>query len=231
MVVAEGWAKVLVFHFHLKFNFCTYCSLQLLISFLGTMDICYVDFLDKWTWFVQVREQGQQKGEASPFLAEFLRLEEQAKQQGLGRWSKASPQFHCFNLSNWIFYPFIYFYKICSEDYLFTGCEIGVFQKKIHKTFMNINYFTWTQTKWHGTEAWLWQPCQHLGRGFNLNPHSWLLVLVGLLKIGIHGEVPLGDGQNIFLTQADIAWSSKMKNKSFLNWSTLFLFLCIPNFL
>lgn len=47
MVVAEGWAKVLVFHFHLKFNFCTYCSLQLLISFLGTMDICYVDFLDK----------------------------------------------------------------------------------------------------------------------------------------------------------------------------------------
>ncbi|THF97212.1 hypothetical protein TEA_022539 [Camellia sinensis var. sinensis] len=35
-----------------------------------------------------VREQGQQKGEASPFLAELLRLEEQAKQQGLGRWSR-----------------------------------------------------------------------------------------------------------------------------------------------
>lgn len=39
---------------------------------------------------MQVREQGQQKGEASPFLAELLRLEEQAKQQGLGRWSKVS---------------------------------------------------------------------------------------------------------------------------------------------
>lgn len=37
---------------------------------------------------MQVKEQGSQKGEASPFLAELLRLEEQAKQQGLGRWSK-----------------------------------------------------------------------------------------------------------------------------------------------
>ena len=49
--------------------------------------------------FVQVREQGQQKGEASSFLADYLRFEEQAKQQGLGRWSKASPQSHCFNFS------------------------------------------------------------------------------------------------------------------------------------
>jgi staphylococcal nuclease domain-containing protein 1 len=39
---------------------------------------------------MQVREQGQQKGEASPFLADLLRLEEQAKQEGLGRWSKVS---------------------------------------------------------------------------------------------------------------------------------------------
>ncbi|KAK8325340.1 hypothetical protein V6Z12_A11G046000 [Gossypium hirsutum] len=38
--------------------------------------------------WAKVREQGQQKGEASPFLAELLRLEEQAKQQGVGRWSK-----------------------------------------------------------------------------------------------------------------------------------------------
>ena len=35
----------------------------------------------------QVRDQGQQKGEASPYLADLLRLEEQAKQQGLGRWN------------------------------------------------------------------------------------------------------------------------------------------------
>ncbi|KAI4343532.1 hypothetical protein L6164_010870 [Bauhinia variegata] len=36
----------------------------------------------------KIREQGQQKGEVSPYLAELLRLEEQAKQEGLGRWSK-----------------------------------------------------------------------------------------------------------------------------------------------
>lgn len=38
--------------------------------------------------WAKVREQGQQKGEVSPYLAELLRLEDQAKQQGLGRWSK-----------------------------------------------------------------------------------------------------------------------------------------------
>jgi hypothetical protein len=38
--------------------------------------------------FVQIRDQGQQRGEVSPYLAELLRLEEQAKQEGLGRWSK-----------------------------------------------------------------------------------------------------------------------------------------------
>jgi hypothetical protein len=43
---------------------------------------------------MQVREQGQQKGEASPFLADLLRLEEQAKQEGLGRWSKVSAPTH-----------------------------------------------------------------------------------------------------------------------------------------
>jgi len=43
--------------------------------------------------FAQVREQGQQKGEASPYLAELLRLEEQAKQEGFGRWSKVCVEF------------------------------------------------------------------------------------------------------------------------------------------
>ncbi|KAG8388177.1 hypothetical protein BUALT_Bualt02G0098700 [Buddleja alternifolia] len=38
--------------------------------------------------WAKVREQGQQKGEASPVLAELLRLEEQAKEQGLGRWNR-----------------------------------------------------------------------------------------------------------------------------------------------
>lgn len=46
--------------------------------------------------FLQVREQGQQKGEVSPFLAELLRLEEQAKQEGLGRWSKVCLAFPFF---------------------------------------------------------------------------------------------------------------------------------------
>jgi len=39
---------------------------------------------------VQVREPGQKKAEASPYLTELLRLEELAKQEGLGRWSKSS---------------------------------------------------------------------------------------------------------------------------------------------
>lgn len=38
--------------------------------------------------WAKVREQGQQKGEASPFLTEYQVHEEQAKQKGLGRWSK-----------------------------------------------------------------------------------------------------------------------------------------------
>lgn len=38
----------------------------------------------------QVREQGQQKGEVSPFLSDLQHGEEQAKQQGVGRWSKVS---------------------------------------------------------------------------------------------------------------------------------------------
>nr|GMC71659.1 ribonuclease TUDOR 1-like [Ipomoea batatas] len=40
--------------------------------------------------WAKVRSQNQQKAEASPFLAELLSLEEQAKQQGLGCWSKES---------------------------------------------------------------------------------------------------------------------------------------------
>ncbi|KAI8004695.1 Ribonuclease TUDOR 1 [Camellia lanceoleosa] len=52
--------------------------------FLGDKNVALMVVSDGW---VKVREQGQQKGDASPFLAELLRLEEQAKQQGLGRWT------------------------------------------------------------------------------------------------------------------------------------------------
>lgn len=51
---------------------------------------------------MQVREQGQQKGEVSPYLAELLRLEDQAKQQGLGRWSKVTIWMLAFTLTNMI---------------------------------------------------------------------------------------------------------------------------------
>ncbi|KAL6972941.1 Translin-1 [Sarracenia purpurea var. burkii] len=52
--------------------------------YLGDKNVSFMVVSEGWA---KVREQGQQKGDASPFLAELLRLEEQAKQQGLGRWS------------------------------------------------------------------------------------------------------------------------------------------------
>ncbi|KAK9272661.1 hypothetical protein L1049_003037 [Liquidambar formosana] len=61
--------------------------------FLGDKNVASLVVSEGWA---KVREQGQQKGEASPFLAELLRLEDQAKQQGVGRWSKASSQSHRF---------------------------------------------------------------------------------------------------------------------------------------
>ncbi|GER54141.1 staphylococcal nuclease domain-containing protein, partial [Striga asiatica] len=53
--------------------------------FLGDKNVALLVVAAGWA---KVREQGQQKGEASPFLTELLRLEEQAKQQGLGRWNR-----------------------------------------------------------------------------------------------------------------------------------------------
>lgn len=53
--------------------------------FLGDKNVSLLVVSEGWA---KVREQVQQKAEVSPFLAELQRLEEQAKQQGLGRWSK-----------------------------------------------------------------------------------------------------------------------------------------------
>ncbi|XP_026377143.1 ribonuclease TUDOR 1-like [Papaver somniferum] len=54
--------------------------------FLGDKNLALLVVAEGWA---KVREQGNnQKGEASPYLTELLRLEEQAKTQGLGRWSK-----------------------------------------------------------------------------------------------------------------------------------------------
>ncbi|KAL4191912.1 hypothetical protein AMTRI_Chr06g191360 [Amborella trichopoda] len=53
--------------------------------FLGDKNVAALVVAEGWA---KVREQGQQKNEVSPFLAELLRLEEIAKEQGSGRWSK-----------------------------------------------------------------------------------------------------------------------------------------------
>ncbi|KAE8661954.1 TUDOR-SN protein 1 isoform 2 [Hibiscus syriacus] len=53
--------------------------------YLGDKNVAILVLSQGWA---KVREQGQQKGEASPILAELLLHEEQAKQDGLGRWSK-----------------------------------------------------------------------------------------------------------------------------------------------
>ncbi|CAN1133270.1 Ribonuclease TUDOR 1 [Linum perenne] len=55
--------------------------------FLGDKNVAVLVVSQGWA---KVREQGSQKGEASPFLAELLQLEEQAKEQGLGKWNKNS---------------------------------------------------------------------------------------------------------------------------------------------
>ncbi|EPS63110.1 hypothetical protein M569_11676, partial [Genlisea aurea] len=55
--------------------------------FLGDKNVAFLVVAAGWA---KVKEQGQQKGEVSPFIAELLPLEEQARQQGLGRWNRAS---------------------------------------------------------------------------------------------------------------------------------------------
>ncbi|KAG5223298.1 nuclease domain-containing protein [Salix suchowensis] len=55
--------------------------------FLGDKNVALLVVSEGWA---KVREQVQQKDEVSPFLDDLLRLEEQAKQEGLGRWSKKS---------------------------------------------------------------------------------------------------------------------------------------------
>ncbi|KAG9150885.1 hypothetical protein Leryth_003009 [Lithospermum erythrorhizon] len=53
--------------------------------FLGDKNVALLVVAAGWA---KVREQGQKGGEASPYIVELQRLEEQAKNQGLGRWSK-----------------------------------------------------------------------------------------------------------------------------------------------
>ncbi|XP_074569657.1 ribonuclease TUDOR 2-like isoform X1 [Curcuma longa] len=53
--------------------------------FMGDKNVAFEVVSKGWA---KVREQGQQKGEVSPYLADLQSLEEQAKQQGVGRWTK-----------------------------------------------------------------------------------------------------------------------------------------------
>ncbi|KAL0718316.1 hypothetical protein Bca4012_067638 [Brassica carinata] len=70
LVVQNGWAKVIN---RLMYDAC--------LSFLIWVKTCM--------YYGQVREPGQQnKDKVSPYIAELLQLEEMAKQEGLGRWSK-----------------------------------------------------------------------------------------------------------------------------------------------
>ncbi|KAI7985370.1 Ribonuclease TUDOR 1 [Camellia lanceoleosa] len=83
--------------------------------FLGDKNVALMVVSDGWVK-VQVKEQGQQKGDASPFLAELLRLEEPAKQQGLGCWTRC----YC---------PF--FYKLCRRFVLWVVVGYGVPMKLV----------------------------------------------------------------------------------------------------
>ncbi|KAG8070849.1 hypothetical protein GUJ93_ZPchr0006g46436 [Zizania palustris] len=53
--------------------------------YLGEKNVAYSVITAGWA---RVKEQGPKGGEQSPYLTELLKLEEVAKQQGLGRWSK-----------------------------------------------------------------------------------------------------------------------------------------------
>ncbi|KAH9309743.1 hypothetical protein KI387_037654, partial [Taxus chinensis] len=53
--------------------------------FIGDKNVAYMVVAEGWA---KVREAGPQKAEVSPYIAELRRLEEQAKTQGLGRWTK-----------------------------------------------------------------------------------------------------------------------------------------------
>ncbi|XP_058195717.1 ribonuclease TUDOR 1-like [Rhododendron vialii] len=57
--------------------------------FLGDKNVSSMVVSKGWAevWEPRQQKPGQQKGDASPFLEELLRLEVQAKRQGLGRWS------------------------------------------------------------------------------------------------------------------------------------------------
>ncbi|XLR54029.1 hypothetical protein S83_004701, partial [Arachis hypogaea] len=88
LVVSQGWAKL---------GYCVLSSDCVCLSYFLAAGVFIVVIL-----FLQVREQGQQKGEASSYLAELLQLEEQAKQEGLGHSIQLLLKPTCSMLGIWI---------------------------------------------------------------------------------------------------------------------------------
>lgn len=84
------------------------------VNFSVSQVTCFPLYLVSWNdyfWWNQVREQGQQK-DANPYLKPLQDAEEQAKQQGLGRWSRVrfSYSLICFcyweNIMTFILLPY-----------------------------------------------------------------------------------------------------------------------------
>ncbi|GMP89856.1 hypothetical protein CsSME_00041235 [Camellia sinensis var. sinensis] len=76
--------------------------------FHGDKNVALMVVSDGWV------KQGQQKGDASPFLAELLYLEEQAKQQGLGRWTMVI-QWSSYSLANANGLKLGFYHKTCQS--------------------------------------------------------------------------------------------------------------------
>ncbi|XP_028101479.1 serine/threonine-protein kinase Nek3-like [Camellia sinensis] len=98
--------------------------------FLGDKNVSLMVVAGGWA---KVREQGQQKGEASPFLAELLRLEEQAKQQGLGRWSRDVGVGLVYKINEGVEYKDSWVEKGCYVCIIIGYCEGGDMAEPIKK--------------------------------------------------------------------------------------------------
>ncbi|XP_028124400.1 uncharacterized protein LOC114321435 [Camellia sinensis] len=98
--------------------------------FLGDKNVSLMVVAGGWA---KVREQGQQKGEASPFLAELLRLEEQAKQQGLGRWSRDVGVGLVYKINEGVEYKDSWVEKGCYVCIIIGYCEGGDMAEAIKK--------------------------------------------------------------------------------------------------
>ena len=78
----------------------------------------------------QVKEQGPKGGEQNPYLTELLRLEEVAKQQGVGRWSKVS-EFSFLWSTSFVLHEMNVFLDFAVVHILYTLQEPGAAEESI----------------------------------------------------------------------------------------------------